>query len=421
MRNRRAAFAAIAGTASVALTMSACGGQSSTGSSKGGTIGIAMPTQASERWITDGKSVVKDLQANGYKTKLVYGENDPATQVSQIENLITQGVSALIIAAIDNKSLNKVLQQAADANIPVISYDRLILGTKNVTYYASFDNEQVGRLQARFIIDKLGLEHGKGPFNIELFAGSSDDNNTKYFFSGALHLLQPFLDSKQLVVRSGETALNQVTTLRWDGATAQKRMNNILATSYKTKTVDAVLSPYDGISIGVLAALRSNDYGSSASPSRSSRGRTPNWPRSSRSSRVSRRRPSTRTADCSPMSPRTWSTTCSTRGSLSSTTPGPMTTAPRSCPPTCCSPSASTRPTTTVFWSRAATTPTPSSSSRTAMACHAAQRTQDRPPLDAVADRTGAAPVASSRWRAGPIWERALSKTGESVAMMRPR
>ncbi|MCX4419052.1 MULTISPECIES: multiple monosaccharide ABC transporter substrate-binding protein [Streptomyces] len=266
MRNRRAAFAAIAGTASVALTMSACGGQSSTGSSKGGTIGIAMPTQASERWITDGKSVVKDLQANGYKTKLVYGENDPATQVSQIENLITQGVSALIIAAIDNKSLNKVLQQAADANIPVISYDRLILGTKNVTYYASFDNEQVGRLQARFIIDKLGLEHGKGPFNIELFAGSSDDNNTKYFFSGALHLLQPFLDSRQLVVRSGETALNQVTTLRWDGATAQKRMNNILATSYRTKTVDAVLSPYDGISIGVLAALRSNDYGSLSKP-----------------------------------------------------------------------------------------------------------------------------------------------------------
>jgi putative multiple sugar transport system substrate-binding protein len=266
MRNRRAALAAIAGTASVALTMSACGGQSSTGSSKGGTIGIAMPTQASERWITDGKSVVKDLQANGYKTKLVYGENDPATQVSQIENLITQGVNALIIAAIDNKSLNKVLQQAADANIPVISYDRLILGTKNVTYYASFDNEQVGRLQARFIIDKLGLEHGKGPFNIELFAGSSDDNNTKYFFAGALHLLQPFLDNKQLVVQSGQTELNQVTTLRWDGATAQKRMNNILTTSYKTRKVDAVLSPYDGISIGVLAALRSDDYGSLSKP-----------------------------------------------------------------------------------------------------------------------------------------------------------
>jgi putative multiple sugar transport system substrate-binding protein len=269
MRNRRAALTTIAGAVSLALTLSACGGQNAAGSngnSKGGTIGIAMPTQSSPRWITDGKSIVKDLQANGYKANLVYGGNSPATQVSQIENLITQGVSALIIAAIDNKSLNKVLQQAADAHIPVISYDRLILGTKNVDYYASFDNEQVGRLQARYIIDKLGLEDGAGPFNIELFAGSGDDNNTKYFFSGAIHLLQPFLDSKQLVVRSGQTALKQVTTLRWDGPTAQKRMDDILATSYQSRKVDAILTPYDGISLGVLAALKSDDYGSGGKP-----------------------------------------------------------------------------------------------------------------------------------------------------------
>ncbi|MFJ8359299.1 multiple monosaccharide ABC transporter substrate-binding protein [Streptomyces sp. NPDC093984] len=267
MHDRRAALAAIAGAATLALTLSACGsGQNSEDSSKGGTIGIAMPTQSSARWITDGKSVVQDLQAKGYKTKLVYGENNPKTQVSQIENLIKQGVDALIIAAIDNKSLNGVLQQAADAHIPVISYDRLILGTKNVDYYVSFDNDQVGRLQALYIIDKLGLEQGKGPFNIELFAGSPDDNNTKYFFDGAMHLLQPYLDSKQLVVQSGQTALNQVTTLRWDGPTAQKRMNGILAESYRGKKVDAVLSPYDGISIGILSALKSDGYGSGSKP-----------------------------------------------------------------------------------------------------------------------------------------------------------
>ncbi|WP_329222082.1 sugar ABC transporter substrate-binding protein [Streptomyces sp. NBC_01485] len=269
MHNRRAALAAIAGAASLALTVSACGqnmGGSSAGSSKGDTIGIAMPTQASERWLTDGKSVVKDLQAKGYKTKLVYGEDHPKTQVSQIESLIKQGVDALIIAAIDNKSLNGVLQQAADAHIPVISYDRLILGTKNVDYYVSFDNEQVGRFQALYIIDKLGLENGKGPFNIELFAGSGDDNNTKYFFDGAMHLLQPYLDSKQLVVRSGQTALDQVTTLRWDGPTAQKRMSGILDESYRSKKVDAVLSPYDGISIGILTALKSDGYGSDSKP-----------------------------------------------------------------------------------------------------------------------------------------------------------
>ncbi|MCW7945804.1 sugar ABC transporter substrate-binding protein [Streptomyces hygroscopicus] len=272
MRTRRAALAAMATAASLALTLTACGRNSSggskedKGSAKGGTIGIAMPTKSSERWIADGKNVVKDLEAKGYKTKLVYGEDDPDTQVSQIENLITQGVKGLIIAAIDNKSLNNVLQQAADAGIPVISYDRLILGTKNVDYYASFDNEKVGELQAGYIVDKLGLKNGKGPFSIELFAGSNDDNNTKYFFNGAMSVLKPYLDSKKLVVKSGQTALNQVTTLRWDGATAQKRMDDILTSAYKSAKIDAVLSPYDGISIGILSSLRSDGYGSGSKP-----------------------------------------------------------------------------------------------------------------------------------------------------------
>ncbi|KPI32239.1 sugar ABC transporter substrate-binding protein [Streptomyces sp. NBC_00080] len=273
MRNRRVSLAAIAGAASLALTLSACGQSGDGGSkdegsdsAKGGTIGIAMPTKSSERWISDGANVVKDLEAKGYKTKLVYGEDDPDQQVSQIENLITQGVKALIVAAIDNKSLNNVLQQAADAKIPVISYDRLILGTKNVDYYASFDNSKVGELQANYIVDKLGLKSGKGPFNIELFAGSNDDNNTKYFFNGAMSVLQPYIDSKKLVVQSGQTGLTQVTTLRWDGATAQRRMDDILTKSYGSKKVDAVLSPYDGISIGILSALKSDSYGSASKP-----------------------------------------------------------------------------------------------------------------------------------------------------------
>ncbi|SMF83755.1 multiple monosaccharide ABC transporter substrate-binding protein [Streptomyces sp. Amel2xC10] len=272
MRNRRAALAAIATAASLALTLSACGqsgeggSEEDKGSSKGGTIGIAMPTKSSERWIADGDNVVKDLKSKGYKTKLVFGEDDPDQQVAQIENLITQGVKALIVAAIDNKSLNNVLQQAADADIPVIAYDRLILGTENVDYYASFDNTKVGELQANYIVEKLGLADGKGPFNIELFAGSNDDNNTKYFFNGAMSVLQPYIDSKKLVVQSGQTGLTQVTTLRWDGATAQKRMDDILTKSYSSKRVDAVLSPYDGISIGILSALKSDDYGSKSKP-----------------------------------------------------------------------------------------------------------------------------------------------------------
>ncbi|GGV13816.1 multiple monosaccharide ABC transporter substrate-binding protein [Streptomyces griseoflavus] len=274
MRNRRAALAAVATAASLALTLTACGQNSEGGGeedkkgSEGATIGISMPTKSSERWIADGNNVVTDLKSKGYKTKLVYGEDDPDQQVSQIENLITQGVDALIVAAIDNKSMNNVLQQAKDADIPVISYDRLILGTENVGYYASFDNEKVGELQGTYIVEKLGLKDGskKGPFNIELFAGSNDDNNTRYFFQGAMNVLQPYIDKKQLVVKSKQTELNQVTTLRWDGGTAQKRMEDILTSAYRSDRVDAVLSPYDGISIGILSSLKSDGYGSASKP-----------------------------------------------------------------------------------------------------------------------------------------------------------
>jgi putative multiple sugar transport system substrate-binding protein len=274
MRTRRATLATAAAAASLALLLSACGQNSEGGSeedkggAEGATIGISMPTKSSERWIADGDNVVKNLKDLGYKTQLVYGEDDPDAQVAQIENMITQGVSALVVAAIDNKSLDNVLQQAADADIPVIAYDRLILNSPNVDYYASFDNEKVGELQGGYIADKLGLSDGseKGPFNIELFAGSNDDNNTKYFFGGAMKVLQPYIDKKQLVVRSGQTELNQVTTLRWDGGTAQKRMDDLLTSAYKTERVDAVLSPYDGISIGILSALKSDDYGSASKP-----------------------------------------------------------------------------------------------------------------------------------------------------------
>jgi putative multiple sugar transport system substrate-binding protein len=273
MRNHRAAVAAIAGAATLALSLTACG-QSSEGGSKESkdkkdlTVGISMPTKSSERWILDGKNMVSTLKSGGYKTTLQYGEDDPDQQVQQIEGMITKGVDALVIAAINGDALTNVLQEAHNADIPVISYDRLLLNSPYVDYYASFDNEKVGKLQGSYIVDKLGLADGskKGPFNIELFAGSDDDNNTKYFFNGAMKVLQPYIDKKQLVVKSGQTKLNQVTTLRWDGGTAQKRMDDLLTSSYTSAKVDAVLSPYDGISIGILSALKSDDYGSKNKP-----------------------------------------------------------------------------------------------------------------------------------------------------------
>lgn len=247
--------------------VSACGGGGTSGGSGGkGTVGIAMPTKSSERWVHDGDNMVAQFKAQGYGTDLQYAENSVEAQVSQIENMITKGDKILVIAAVDGSSLTDALQQAASQNIKVISYDRLIRGTSNIDYYATFDNFKVGVLQASYLEDKLGLKAGKGPFNIELFAGSPDDNNTGFFFNGAMSILQPYISSGKLVVRSGQTKLEQVATMRWDPATAQSRMDNLLSAHYSGAKVDAVLSPYDGISIGVLSSLKGVGYGSADKP-----------------------------------------------------------------------------------------------------------------------------------------------------------
>jgi len=168
-----------------------------------GTVGIAMPTKSSARWIADGDNMVKVLQARGYKTDLQYAEDDIPNQLAQIENMVTKGDKVLVIASIDGTTLSNVLQKAADKGIKVIAYDRLIKGTKNVDYYATFDNFQVGVLQADSIVDVLKLKTAKCPFNIELFGGSPDDNNAFFFYNGAMSVLQPLIDNKTLVVKSG--------------------------------------------------------------------------------------------------------------------------------------------------------------------------------------------------------------------------
>ncbi|ARM89517.1 sugar ABC transporter substrate-binding protein [Rhizobium sp. CIAT894] len=231
-----------------------------------GTVGIAMPTKASARWIDDGNNIVKQLQAAGYGTDLQYGDDDIPNQLSQIENMVTKGVKVLVIASIDGTTLSDVLQKAHDAGIKVIAYDRLIRNSGNVDYYATFDNFQVGVLQAGSIVDGLGLKDGKGPFNIELFGGSPDDNNAFFFYDGAMSVLQPYIDSGKLVVKSGQTGMDKVGTLRWDPATAQARMDNLLSANYTDAKVDAVLSPYDGLSIGIISSLKGVGYGTAAQP-----------------------------------------------------------------------------------------------------------------------------------------------------------
>jgi putative multiple sugar transport system substrate-binding protein len=232
----------------------------------GDSIGVAMPTKSSQRWIDDGNNIVRLLKEKGYKPDLQYADDDIPTQLAQIENMLTKGVKILVIASIDGTTLSDVLAKASERGVKVIAYDRLIRGTPNVDYYATFDNYKVGVQQATSIVDALGLKDGRGPFTIELFGGSPDDNNAYFFYDGALSVLKPYLDAKKLVVRSGQFGMDKVSTLRWDPATAQARMDNLLSAYYGNAHLDAVLAPYDGISTAILSSVKSVGYGSGAVP-----------------------------------------------------------------------------------------------------------------------------------------------------------
>ncbi|GAA3341500.1 sugar ABC transporter substrate-binding protein [Amorphoplanes nipponensis] len=280
MKLTRLASVATAMTLTVALA--ACGSSEKTvdqqasgaADASGALIGVTMPTRSSERWIGDGDNLKKQLEAKGYKVDLQYAEDDIPTQVNQLDNQITRGAKLLIIASIDGTAITTQLQSAKENNIPVIAYDRLIRNSPNVDYYATFDNFKVGVQQATSLLVGLKLlkEDGskgdaKGPFNIELFAGSPDDNNATFFFNGAMSILKPYIDNKTLVVKSGQTDFKTVAILRWKPAVAQDRMENLLTSTYKGGTkVDGVLSPYDGLSIGILSALKSNGYGTAGQP-----------------------------------------------------------------------------------------------------------------------------------------------------------
>ena len=231
-----------------------------------GFVGVSMPTKSSARWIDDGNNMVKYLEAKGYKADLQYADDDIPNQLAQIENMVTKGVNVLVIAAIDGTTLTDALHKAHEKGVKIIAYDRLIRNSPDVDYYATFDNFQVGVIQGGYIEQALGLKEGKGPFNVELFGGSPDDNNAYFFYDGAMSVLKPYIDSKKLVVQSGQMGMDKVSTLRWDGAVAQARMDNLLSAFYTKKRVDAVLSPYDGLSIGILSSLKGVGYGSKDQP-----------------------------------------------------------------------------------------------------------------------------------------------------------
>ena len=231
-----------------------------------GLIGVSMPTQSLQRWNQDGDNLNKFLTEMGYEVDLQYADNEVPTQVSQIENMITKNAKVLIIAPVDGGALSAVLSEAKEAGITVIAHDRFITGTQDVDCVGTFDNAKVGALQGQYIVDALDLENAEGPFNLEIVAGSLDDDNAAYFLGGAMEILQPYIDSGKLVVRSGQTTREQCATEAWQTDVAQARMDNILTAYYTTERLDAVLCSNDSTSLGAQSALKSAGYGTEDLP-----------------------------------------------------------------------------------------------------------------------------------------------------------
>ena len=225
----------------------------------GGKVGVAMPTQSSERWINDGANMKKQLEALGYEVDLQYAEDDVQAQVSQIENMIASGVNCLVIASIDSSALVNVEKQAKDAGIPVIAYDRLLMDTDAVSYYATFDNKGVGTAIGKYIVDNSGATKDS-PKTIELFMGSPDDNNAHMLYAGLMEQIQPLLDEGALVCKSGQLDFDSNCTLRWDQQTAMKRCEDILTGFYADTQLDICATAYDGLAYGCMAALEGAGY-----------------------------------------------------------------------------------------------------------------------------------------------------------------
>ena len=235
---------------------------------KDALIGFAMPTHSDESWLKHKSYMQGYLEEMGYTNfDEQWAEDVVADQVSQIENMVTKGVNVLVIAAVDGSALTDVLAQAAEQGTKIVAYDRLIMNTEHVDAYVTGDNFRVGVEEAKYIIEKLGVEDGKGPFNIEIFSGSLDDNNAFFFYDGAMSLLQPYIDDGSFIVQSNQTEIETVSTQQWDAAVAQARMDNLLTAYYADgELVDAVLSPYDGLSIGIISSLKNVGYGTADQP-----------------------------------------------------------------------------------------------------------------------------------------------------------
>lgn len=257
-------FLALLMTIFLLVFCTGCGGNSQNAVKKDSsekTVGVILPNKIFKRWIMDGDNIKKGLEAEGYKVDVKYSENDIPIQIEQIEEMIDNDVDCLVITAVDSTKLVDVLAKAKAKNIPVISYDRLLMDTDAVSYYATFDNKGVGLLIGKYVEDKFGLKEGKGPYNVEFFAGSADDNNAHFLHAGLFEVLQPYIDNGQLIVPSGQTDFDVISIFRWSQETAQNRMNYLLSTYYvNDRKIDAVISPSDRFAYSITDELEKHGY-----------------------------------------------------------------------------------------------------------------------------------------------------------------
>lgn len=227
------------------------------------TVGILMPTQSSERWINDGANMKAQLEEKGYTVELQYAEDDTAMQVSQLENYVGKGVDCLVIAAVDSGVLVNAEAQAKEAGIPIIAYDRLLMDTDAVSYYATFDNKGVGTVIGNYIKENKDLDAAREAgesYTIEFFMGSPDDNNALFLYNGIMEVLQEYLDDGTLVCKSGMTTFEETCILRWSQETAQANCENILTRYYADEDLDIACTAFDGFAYGVKAAFLGAGY-----------------------------------------------------------------------------------------------------------------------------------------------------------------
>lgn len=250
----------------VMLALVGCAGTSPTGSTSKTKVGIAMPTKEHPIWIAQGKRLTEAFEAAGFEVVLEYAEDVVERQITQIETMLLKGCKYLIIASVDGYALSDAVKKAKEAGATIIADDRLIMNTADVDYYMTFDLIRMGEIQGEYIEKALGLKDGKGPFTFELFSGSPDDPNSIPFYEGAMSILQPYIDNGMLVIKSGQVGLDVTGTLKWDSATAQSRMDNILSSYYNDENLDAVLVAADSVALGVISSLNSLGYGSTDKP-----------------------------------------------------------------------------------------------------------------------------------------------------------